>query len=325
MARSNPLRTTVITAALLSVFAVAGGMSCNRDTEDRVQGYIEAEYIYIAPVIAGNLTALAVKRGDLVKRGELLYSLDREPEASSRKEAEDRVSQARARHADLQKGQRPVELAAIEAQLAQAQAALGLSRFELERRLKVFPSGVSKESVEQAQSAVSQGEARVREIEAQLETARLGAREDQVAGAAADVSAFESNLSQISWRLEQKTLFAPVGGLVYDTYYNVGEWVQAGSPVLAILPPEKIKVRFYVSTYKRAELVIGQTVKVDVGAGGERRLARVNYISPQAEYTPPVIYSREMRSKLVFMVEAQFEQPGYSVLPGQPVDVELSP
>lgn len=324
MPRSNGFSAGLGFLLVFGLVGTVGLAGCGGKGGERLQGYIEAEYVYVAPVVAGRLETLAVRRGQEVKAGELLYELEREPEFSSEKEAGGRLLQARSRLEDLLKGQRPTELAAIEARLRQEQAALKLARSELERRKKMTPSAVSKEAIEQAESAVSQGEERVREALAQLETARLGGREDVVAAAQAEVAALEANLEQLKWRLAQKTVAAPIGGLIYDTYYNRGELIQAGNAVVSILPVEKIKVRFYISNEERAKVRLGGEIRVSATEKGEERLGHINYVSPQAEYTPPVIYSREMRAKLVFMVEASLDRQDYSVLPGQPVDVMLS-
>ena len=103
-----------------------------------------------------------------------------------------------------------------------------------------------------------------------------------------------------------------------------GEFVAAGNPVVALLPPENLKVRFFVPQEKLPQIKTGGTVSVKADGAAHPFTATVNYISTQAEYTPPVIYSRETRAELVFMIEAKFSPADAAQLrPGQPVDVEL--
>jgi HlyD family secretion protein len=111
---------------------------------------------------------------------------------------------------------------------------------------------------------------------------------------------------------------------VQDTLYRAGEWVATGNPVVELLPPANIKVRFFVPQAALPRIKPGQTVSVTFDGGPHAYSATVNFISTQAEFTPPVIYSRENRSKLVFMIEAKFSPADAADLrPGQPVDVEL--
>lgn len=134
----------------------------------------------------------------------------------------------------------------------------------------------------------------------------------------------QQRLTQAQWNFDQKKQSAPESGLVYDTLFREGEWVAAGKPVVALLPPQNIKVRAFVPEARVGSIHYGDPVQVTVDGVGQPFLGKVSYISPRAEYTPPVIYSRESRQKLVFMVESLFEpQVSANLHPGQPVDVEF--
>ena len=113
-----------------------------------------------------------------------------------------------------------------------------------------------------------------------------------------------------------------MAGLVNDTNYVVGEWVPAGSPVVSLLPAQNIKVRFFVAESMLGAVKVGQTINVRCDGCAAPLAAQVTFISPQAEYTPPVIYSRESRTKLVYLIEARTEpEDAVKLHPGQPVDV----
>jgi HlyD family secretion protein len=164
----------------------------------------------------------------------------------------------------------------------------------------------------------------VSELKAQLAAAKLAARPDEIRAAQAASAAAREALAQAEWRLEQKSVRAPREGRVTDTLYVEGEWVPAGSPVVTLLPPAHIKVRFFVQERILGSVRVGQSVSVRCDGCGEPIAAQVSYISPQAEYTPPVIYSRENRAKLVFLVEARPAPAEAARLhPGQPVEVRL--
>jgi HlyD family secretion protein len=141
---------------------------------------------------------------------------------------------------------------------------------------------------------------------------------------AAQVAVQQAALEKTKWSFAQKQQSAPAAGQVHDTLYRTGEFVAAGNPVVVLLPPENLKVRFFVPQEKLPQIRVGGTVSVKPDGAAKPFSATVNYISTQAEYTPPVIYSRETRANLVFMIEAKFSPADAAELrPGQPVDVEL--
>ena len=311
---------------LSAVVAVAMLAACGRDESGRVQGYVEGEFIYIASPYAGALETLAVQRGAQVKTGDLLFSLESGAEKAVRDEAERKVTQSRATLEDVKKGKRPMEIESMEAQLQQARAALVLAEKELLRQQELYKSGASAaQDLDRARSTRDQDRQRVSQLEADLATARLGSRDDQIAAAEAALKAQEAALAKADWDLAQKRQSAPVDGLVFDTLYQQGEWVAAGRPVVVLLPPSNIKVRAFVAEAKVGAIHPGDAVRVSVDGAGDTFAGKVTYISPQAEYTPPVIYSRETRTKLVFMVEARFDSAtAVKLHPGQPVDVEFT-
>ncbi len=308
---------------LVLVAALLGLAGCSRHMEIRWQGYLEGEYVYVAAPLAGRLESLAVSRGDRVEMGAELFRLDATVEAAALAEARQRLIQAEAQLQDLEKGQRPSELAATEARLAQARAAAELSAAEKTRVDTLFADRVvSADEHDRARLNHQRNQAQVRELEAQLETARLGGRRDAVAVAEAEVAAASAAVRRAEWSVAEKAPVAPAGGLVFDTLFRAGEQVAAGQPVVVVLPPENLKVRFFVPEAVRATLQSGDSVAVTVSGRDEALPARIVYLSPQAEYTPPVLYNRENRAKLVFMIEAVFAaDAGVELLPGQPVDV----
>jgi HlyD family secretion protein len=310
---------------LLIVAAVCTLAGCGREATNHVQGYVEGEFVYVASPLAGQLETLAVARGAQVKKGDLLFALECGAETAQRDEAARRLAQARAQLADAQRGQRPTEIQALEAQLEQAKAADALAEKEFDRQEKLVRTGASApQELDRARATRDQDRKRIAQLEADLKTARLGSREDQIAAAAAAVRAQEAALAYAEWALAQKQQFAPVSGLVFDTLYRQGEWIAAGRPVVALLPPENVKVRAFVPEARVGGIRYGEAVRVFVDGAAEPLVGKVSFVSPRAEYTPPVIYSRESRQKLVFMVEAVFDVATAAKLhPGQPVDVEF--
>ena len=314
----------VVAGWLLILAVTAGG--CETPSPEGFQGYVEAEYTYVSSPQPGDLAELFVQRGENVPAGTPLFELDNDLETAQRNEAEQRVQQSRQRLEDLQKGMRTSEIDAIKAKIAQARAGLRLSELEYERRRKLFKDKtIPKEHLDQASAKYRRDRAFVEELSAQLETARMGGRVDAIRAAESDVAAMEAVLAQADWRLEQKTQSAPESALVFDTYYTVGEWVPAGRPVVSLLISRNVKVRFFVPEPRIAQLKLNQGIGVDCDGCAEGLRGRISYISPEAEYTPPVIYSEHTRSKLVFMVEAlpDHDREQVPLHPGQPVDITL--
>lgn len=309
--------------SLLLVWLLTG---CASETSpDVFLGYVEGELTYIASPKPGRLQRLEVRRGQAVKTGDPLFELEDVVEANDRREALEALNQARSNLADLEKGQRPSELRALEEKLAKAQAALRLADKEFRRRRALQETqAISVQSLDQARSAYLAARADVGQLKADLETAREGARPDRIKAARDLVEAKTAALKRADWALAQMKQAALDQGEVYDTFYTVGEWVEAGRPVVALLRPRNIKIRFFVPETEIARIKVGQVVHLSCDACPKNLTATVNYIRPQAEYTPPVIYSAEIRSKLVIMVEARPDPAALAALRlGLPVDVSL--
>ena len=268
-----------------------------------------------------------MQRGATVKAGDILFTLESVKEKAARDEADRRLNQARATLDDAKKGMRASEIKSVEAQLQQAQAAFDFSEKEFARQETLLRNaGVTTEQdYDRARSTRDQNRSRVAQLQADLETGRLGARPDQVAADEANVRVFEAALGQAEWDLSEKRQRASQSATVFDTLYREGEWVAAGRPIVALLSPQNIKLRVFVPETRLGSLHVGDPVRVFVDGVKDAVFGKLSFISPRAEYTPPVIYSRENRSKFVYLVEATFEAAAASQLhPGQPVDVEIN-
>jgi HlyD family secretion protein len=297
--------------------------SCSRTHETRWQGYLEGEFVYVAAPVAGRLEHLAVQKGARVEKGAALFTLEQQSELAAQRQAQDQLRAAQARVEDLKKGSRPSELAALEARVEQARAAAELANLEFQRLESLHKTSViSENDFDRARLNYAQAVRAQDELTAQLATARLGGRSDAITAAEAEVSAAAAAKQRADWVVDQKTQTAPIEALVYDTLYRPGEFVATGSPVVSLLPPASLKVRFFLPEAEFAKLKAGDVVRVNLSGRANPLSARVSYLSPQPEYTPPVLYNRENRAKLVFMVEALFDASDARDLhPGQPVDV----
>lgn len=309
-------------AALGLPLAFLGG--CSEPAETSFPGYAEGEYVRVGAPLAGTLAKIHVRAGDTVAAGAPAYVLEQASETAARQEAQSRVARAEAVLADLRKGARSDELATIGAELKAAEAARALSRANLERDRKlVADQFISRARLDQDNAALAADQARVEQAASRLRTAQSGARSDQVAGAAREVDAARAQLAQAQWRLDQKAQVVPAAGMVTEVAYRVGEFVPAGAAVLTVLPPANIKARFFVPEKSLGQLRMGQAARISCDGCAAPVAARISYIAPQAEYTSPLIYSKENRAALVFMIEAT-PNPGQAVTlhPGQPLTVQ---
>lgn len=300
--------------------------ACGEREKDFFPGYAEGDYVRLASPISGTLAKLHLKRGDKVAPNAPAFALEQESERAARMEAAARVERAQAVLANLKKGRRPDEIAALQAQLNQAQAALQLSTSNLTRQKQlVADKFIAPAKLDEARTSVEHDQAQVKEAQAQLRIARQGARSDEIRAAEQDLSAAQAQLAQAEWKLEQKTLRTPAAADVVDVLYREGELVQAGNPVVTLLPPQNIKARFFVSEPVLGTLRLGQDVNLRCDGCGNPIPAKISFISPNAEYTSPLIYSKENRATLVFMIEARpSAQDAARLHPGQPLEIRIA-
>jgi HlyD family secretion protein len=177
--------------------------------------------------------------------------------------------------------------------------------------------------VDDAKARRDTAEASAEAVERELIVAKLPARPEEIAAAERNVAAEEATLAQARIQLERRRLTAPAGGRVEETFYEVGERVNAGQPVVSLLPDANLKVRFFLPEEKLAAIRIGDTVAVSCDGCEDGLTAAVDRIATEAEFTPPVLYSKDSRSKLVFRIEAKPLGAAEALKPGQPVDVTL--
>jgi HlyD family secretion protein len=243
-----------LAAVMLAALALA---TCDRRNDRVVQGWVEAELVFVSPDEQGRVEVLKVREGDQVEKGELLFTLDD----------------------DLQKADVVVKQAAV---------STAQQTFDRAEELLKSRSGTQK-ALDDAWAALRQAKA---------------------------------NLEWSKTRLARRRAISPVDGTIQEVYYRPGETVPPGRPVIALLPPGNLKIRFFTPEILLPDIKYGQTVNVTCDGCEQGLTAKVSFIAKSAEYTPPVIYSREERAKLVFLIEARPAHPEKFRV-GQPVIVAL--
>ncbi len=310
----------------LFIALVACFLTACVDTGDTAfQGYVEGDYIYLASARAGRLEALPQPKGTLVGRNAVLCYLESDYERQALSAAEANLDAAKATLEDMEHGRRPEEVSMAKAQLRQAKADASNAQQQLRRYEALRKSGgVSQRALDDARARAKTTSARVAELESQVDVFNLPERDYRLKAQRSLVAAELAHVGQARWDLAQKELKAPAAGLIVDTLYREGEWIAAGSPVIQLLPPGNVKVRFFVPEKQLSRLYPGMELPCRVDGRDTDFSVSISWISPEAEYTPPIIYSNETRSKLCFMVEARPKAAVAATLnPGQPLTVFL--
>ncbi len=316
-----------IVPIILLLLALGGGYAWYTleaaDTSRAWQGWVEADTLFIGPETTGRLVSLSVRRGDSVKAGEPLFASESDEAQAQVKAAEATVAQARAQLAAAKAPrERPEEIDVLIAQEKAARASLEAARLEFERARTLTTKGTAATAVlDQARAAFDRDTAQLEQIRNQIAVARLPARAPDLEKAQEALSEAEANLERVRRQAAKLVVTAPATGTVQEVYYRTGEVVSAGRPVVSLLPPEALKVRFFVPEATIPNLKTGDRVTITCD-GCTPTSATVDFIAESAEYTPPVIYSLEERAKLVFRIEALPAKPE-ALRVGQPVTVRL--
>jgi HlyD family secretion protein len=310
---------------LCSLPIVAGLFSSCAPPPPLATGYVEGEYVLIAPVETGRILTISKKRGDRVVRNELLVQMEDADANIAVRQAEAALEQAKAQLANLKEGKRPEEMAVIEATVQSAKAQQAEAQRVFNREAALSKRGINAQAdYDQAATALQQAEAMVSQTSANLEVARLPARPMEIDAADAQVEQAEAQLADAEWRLDHRRLVLPANGVVDDIIRREGEVAGPSQPVISVLPDGAIKIRLYAAEQYMASLRLGTEIRVRCDGCGKDVKARISYVSDSPEFTPPVIYSLENRQKLVYLIEARPEGNQPLLKPGQIVDAVLA-
>lgn len=317
-------------AALAAILLALAGLLVWRVARDREAantpflGYVEGEVLYVGPNEGERLASLAVAAGSVVKAGDPLFAMSTTLLDRQRSEAEARIGQAEAQLQNLRAAlNRPEQIAVLQAALARAEAALTLSRNDYERQRKLYAArDIAKATLDRAEMALKRDQASVEEARRQVAAAKIPGRSQEIRAAEAAIGQARAQLEAIDIRIGRQAVRAPADGVVQDVFFRPGEVVNAGQPVVALLPPENRKVRFYVPEPRLSGVKVGGTVAISCDGCPEGLTGRISFVASRQEYTPPVIFSDVERAKLVFKAEARLEGKARELPLGMPVSVK---
>ncbi len=288
-------------------------------------GYVEGDYVLLAPTEVAQVETVTVRRGDRVESGKPLVTLENDDAVIAVARAEAALAQAQAQLADLQVGKRPEEIDVLEATVRSAKAQADEAKRVLSRTKDLFTRGIATQAqLDEATTTVEVAQAAIGQSEANLAVAKLPARPETIKAAEGQVKQAQASLDQARWRLSKRTLSAPSPGRVDDVIRNPGDTAGPSAPVLSILPDGAVKLTLYIPEEAFSSVKVGDELAVHCDGCGPDIKARVSYVSPDPEFTPPVIYSLENRQKLVYLVEAKPEVGAGPLQPGQIVDVDIA-
>jgi HlyD family secretion protein len=300
------------------LFAVCG------DAPPLAVGYVEGEFVLMAPIETARVEKISVRKGDRVEIRQVVARLETEDATIAVAEAKAAMHQADAQLRNLQEGKRPEEIDVIEASLGSARAQAAESRRKLHRQQDLREQGfTSQAELDAAETAVELAEARVNELQANLAVARLPARTAEIVAARNRAKQAAAALDNAKWRLDQRIMRAPAAGQISDVILRVGEVSGPSSPVLSLLPDGGIKLKVYVPEKQLSRISRGTRLNVRCDGCSQGQTATVSFVATDPEFTPPVIYSLNNRQKLVYLVEARPDNPDSQLKPGQIVDVAL--
>ncbi|RMH45388.1 MAG: biotin/lipoyl-binding protein [Alphaproteobacteria bacterium] len=286
-------------------------------------GYVEGDHVRIAPIEPARIEEVAVRRGDRVSVGQRIATLERRDAEIALRQAEAAVAAARSRVEDLKQGARPEEIQRLEAQIRSARARVDQLERERARQEALFARGdVSAARLEEIETELEVARAGVAELEASLAVARLPARADQIEAAEAALEEAIAARDAAAWRLSQRVLVAERAGVVADILRHAGELGGPDAPVVSVLPDGAVRLVFFVRQDLLPRLALGQDLDFTCDGCPSQAKATISYIASGPEFTPPVIYSRKERQKLVFRIEAR-PVADFGLKPGQIVDVQL--
>ena len=303
----------------LGAFGVA---ACSQEAEvEPVIGYVEADWRYVSAPESGWIVDQSVREGGVVQMGDTLFTLDTTAQEAALSEAEARIRQAAAQARNLETGARQTEIDALDARLEEALARLELATADRDRFLPLVESGLaSKAQGDRVTTEYNRAKAAVEALEKDIAVAKQAGRPAALEAAKAATQSVEAARNSAAYRLSQRTVHAGVSGRVEDIFLHMGEFVTPGAPVLAIAPDTGLKAKFFVPQDKLMSLEVGREVMVLADGAPVNFSAQVSFIASEPEFTPPVIYSADVRDKLVFMVEASLP-PDTRLHPGLPIEV----
>ncbi|MCX8159363.1 MAG: efflux RND transporter periplasmic adaptor subunit [Candidatus Saccharicenans sp.] len=290
-----------------------------------VTGTIESRTARISPKVSGRVLRVLVEEGQAVGPGQVLVELDHEYLDLQLRQAEAGVAAARAQLELLRKGARSEDLAQAEQQLQQAQINLEQARKDAQRFLSLYEKGsITQKQKEEAETRLALAEAQFNQAQEALKKLRSLTRPEEIQAAEARLRQAEAAVDLLKKNIEDSTVTCPVRGVVVERAVEPGELVSPGTTLVNISCLDPVYLWVYVTEVELGRVKLGGVAEVTIDSFPAKTFeGRIVYISPQAEFTPKNIQTKEDRVKLVFAVKIELPNPEGWLKPGLPAEAVL--
>jgi len=297
---------------------------CTRDNPNLIEstGTIEATEVDIRSETSGKILSLYFDEGDWVKKGDVLAEIDHEKRDIELSQAKARLAEAEAQLTLLIKGLREKEVERAREAFLESKVLLKDSKREYMRIQKLYDEGVvDLGSRDKTEAAYEAAQKRYEIAKKNYEIALEGSRKEEIQAGEAVKEAAESQVKLIERQIGDATVTIPINGVISERYVELGEFVSVGSLIATVIDLKHVWVMAYVSEKNLGNVKLGQQGKVMVDSFPHKEfIGKVTYISPEAEFTPKNIQTKEERVKLVFGVKIEVENPAQELKPGMPAD-----
>lgn len=320
--KAHPTAENSMKCAVFASAVIAGLLAgCYGQSDTEVQGYVEGDFVRVSLPASGIVETVSVSRGSHVKLGEVLFTLDSNREKAALDKARSELEAASAEVSNLLSAERNDEIEALQSGIAELKAQLAYTAASYRRKFNLSRSGAaSMDEVERLRSEESATRAKIRASESRLRLAQLSiGREGEIEAAQKMLQFRQAAVREAEANLALRQAIAPADAVVNDIIYRPGETIASGQAVVELLPPDNIKARFFLSPAQIGRVSAEPEILLQCESCGNGIPARVNFVSSEAAYRPPVLYSRKESGKLAFMVEAVPLEPCAQLRPGLPV------
>ncbi len=312
---------------ILFVFvACITGCKSGNDSIVESTGTIEATQVDIRSEVAGRILNLAFDEGDRVKPGDVLASIDHEKMDLELENAEGRLREAQARLDMLQSGFRKEDVQKAQETLQEAEIIFENARRDYERVRKLHADKVAAENTrDTVETNYKSAQKRFERAQQDNQMLQSGYRVEDIAAGQAVKESAEAAVNLIKRRIKDATITSAGKGIISERYVEPGELVSVGSVLFSIIDLQDMWIMAYVSEMNLGKVKIGQAAAVSVDSFPDRTFpGKVIYISPEAEFTPKNIQTKEERVKLVYGIKVQIQNDEELLKPGMPADVAIA-
>ncbi len=318
--------------AVVVLAAVAGGVYYWKQRADNdpqaaftMWGNVDVHQVELAFRVPGRIAKLHVDEGDRVTPGTVLAELDRVPFETDVAAATAQVAMAQAQFDKATRGFRTEEIAQAAAAVRQREADLANAKVTDERLRGLLPQGaVTRQDLDNSEARVRESEAQLASAREQLALVTRGSRIEDIQTQEANLAAAKANLAKARTALEDTTLIAPSKGVVSVRAREIGAIVQTGQTIYTVALNDPVWIRAYVPQPRLGRIKPGMLVKVEIdSAPGKQFDGTVGFVSPEAEFTPKSVQTEQVRDDMVYRLRIVADDPENVFRQGMPVTVRV--